>query len=152
METKSTTTDVSQAGTASRNQAVVRKVLRYAVGLFVALHGVVHLMGTGVYLRLTTIEGLPYETTVLSGAVDLGTTGIAVFGVLWAVAAVGFVVGAGAMILGRGGWQRTLTALAVGSFVLSALAREVAVAGVVVNIAILVGLWVRPRLLARLGL
>jgi hypothetical protein len=39
------------------------------------LHSLIHLMGTAVYMRLTTIEGFSYKTTLLGGRWDLGTSG-----------------------------------------------------------------------------
>ena len=50
------------------------------------VHGLIHLMGAVVYMRLGSIEGLPYKT-VLAGRWDVGGAGAAAFGLLWAVAA-----------------------------------------------------------------
>ena len=66
------------------------KALTWAGALVLALHGLVHLMGTTVYLKLGELEGMPYRTTLLDGRWDLGDGGIRVVGVLWAVAAVAF--------------------------------------------------------------
>jgi hypothetical protein len=32
-----------------------------------ALHGLIHLMGTTVYMQWSTIESFPYKTTLLAG-------------------------------------------------------------------------------------
>ena len=37
------------------------------VAIMIALHGLVHLMGTFAYLKLAEVQGLPYKTTMLVG-------------------------------------------------------------------------------------
>jgi len=71
------------------------------------VHGLIHLMGAVVYMRLGSIEGLPYKT-VLAGRWDVGGAGAAAFGLLWAVAAAGFVV-AGAGLAAGADWWRPMT-------------------------------------------
>ncbi len=70
------------------------KIMIIIAAIVLVLHGLIHLMGTAAYMKLAVIQQLPYKTTVLGGRWDLGTSGIAVYGVLWAVAAIGFVVAA----------------------------------------------------------
>jgi hypothetical protein len=102
------------------------------------LHGLIHLMGTAAYLKLANISGLPYKTTLLNDRLDVGDTGIRAFGLLWAVAAVGFVVGAVALF-GRLPWWRSVLVPVTGlSLALTALDWNVAFAGFFVNVAILV--------------
>jgi hypothetical protein len=69
----------------------MKNILLVPVTLILAFHGLIHLMGATAYLKLGVLQGLPYKTTVLGGRVDLGELGIAVFGALWAVAALGFL-------------------------------------------------------------
>ena len=108
------------------------------------LHGIVHLMGTAAYLKLTEIEQLPYKTTVLGGRWDLGPRGTAVYGALWTVAAIGFIVAALALFSGWNWLQPVLLGVTLFSLVLTALDWGVAYAGVIVNIAILVILILGP--------
>jgi hypothetical protein len=110
------------------------------------LHGLIHLMGTTVYMKLGTLEALPYKTTLLSGRWDLGEGGIRAFGALWAVAAIGFVVAAVALLAGWGWWQPTLIWVALFSLVLTALDWSNAYAGVIINIVILAVLALGPRI------
>lgn len=78
----------------------------YAAAAFLALHGIVHLLGTAVYLELAEVADFPYKTTLLGGWWDVGRAGIRVFGVLWAVAAVGFVASAVALVVGGSRGER----------------------------------------------
>ena len=114
--------------------------------IVLVLHGLIHLMGTAAYMKLAVIQQLPYKTTVLGGRWDLGAGGIAVYGVLWAVAAIGFVVAALAFWFGWAGWQPLLLGVTLLSLALTALDWDVAFAGVILNIVILALLWLGPRL------
>lgn len=107
-------------------------------------HGLIHLMGTTVYLRLGEITGFAYKTTLLGGRWDLGAVGIGVFGALWAVAAVGFIVAAIGMLTGSSWWQPALIAVTIFSLVLTALDSSLAFAGIGLNILILIVVfWMR---------
>lgn len=101
-------------------------------------------MGTASYLKFATVEGLPYKTTVLDGRWDLGTRGIAAFGVLWAAVALGFVIAALAFWFGWVWWQSVLVGVTLVSLLLTALNWDVAYAGVGIDLAILLLLWLGP--------
>ena len=102
------------------------------------VHGLIHLMGATVYLRLGEVQGLPYKTTVLNGRLDLGSTGIGVFGALWIVPALGFVLAAMALAFGWNWWLPALVGAALASLVLTGLDWNVAYAGAIVNVVIVV--------------
>ena len=121
------------------------KIMIVIAAIVLVLHGLIHLIGTAVYMKLAPVQGFVYKTTLLGGRWDLGTGGIAVYGVLWAVAAVGFVVAALAFWFGWAGWQPLLLGVTLLSLVLTALDWDVAFAGVILNIAILALLWLGPR-------
>jgi hypothetical protein len=114
--------------------------------LILVLHGAIHLMGTAVYLKLGQIQGLAYKTTVLDGRVDLGESGIRVFGVLWMVAAIAFGVAALALVLGWETWRPILLAATLVSLLVAALDWEVAFTGAIVDLGILIVAWVVPRM------
>ncbi len=57
------------------------------------LHSLIHLMGTAVYMRLPTLEGFAYKTTLLGGRWDLGTSGTWGFGLLWLLAGMPLGIG-----------------------------------------------------------
>ena len=122
------------------------RIMLIVATIVLVLHGLIHLMGTAAYMKLAVIQQLPYKTTVLGGRWDLGAGGIAVYGVLWAVAAVGFVVAALAFWFGWAGWQPLLLGVTLLSLALTALDWDVAFAGVILNIVILALLGLGPRL------
>ena len=112
-------------------------ILTIIAYIVLVLHGLIHLMGTVAYMKLVDIQQLPYKTTVLGGRLDLGSRGTAVYGLLWAVAAIGFIVSTIAMISGWEWWQPVLLGITIFSLILTALDWKVAYAGVIVNIIIL---------------
>jgi hypothetical protein len=59
----------------------------FAAGVVLVLHGMIHLMGTTVYMKLGHVEASPYKTTLLGGRWDPGEGGMRVFGALWLIPA-----------------------------------------------------------------
>jgi hypothetical protein len=86
---------------------------------------------------LATIAGFPYRTTALNGTIALGGAGARAVGIAWLACAVGFVL-AGLGIWRGGSWALPLTAaLAAVPIVDCVLGLPEAIAGIVVNAAIL---------------
>lgn len=111
--------------------------LTYLIAFVLAAHGLVHLLGVAVYLELATVADLPYKTTLLGGAIDVGDSGMRIYGFLCGVAAVGFVASAGAFLVDWHSWQRLLIAVTLFSLGLTILDWSVASAGIAVNLVIL---------------
>ena len=120
------------------------RIVTVIASVILFLHGLIHLMGTAAYLKLTEIDQLPYKTTVLSGRWDLGSIGTTIFGILWAVAAIGFVLTAIALFGNWDWWRSVLIGVTLFSLVLTSLDWGVAYAGVIVNLAILLILFLGP--------
>ena len=45
----------------------LKKTFLIFAAIILALHGLIHLMGTITYLQIGTIEGFTYKTTLLNG-------------------------------------------------------------------------------------
>ncbi len=120
-----------------------RTLIVFAAVILV-LHGLVHLMGTTVYMKLGTIQNLPYKTTVLGGRVDLGEGGMRLFGALWAIAAAGFVVAGVGLMAGWPWWRPLLVVVTFFSLTLTVADWQAAFAGAIVNVIILAALWLVP--------
>lgn len=121
------------------------RVITLAAAVVLVLHGLIHLMGTTVYMRLGKVEALPYKTALLGGRWEVGEGGMWIFGALWAAAAVGFVLATVAWQAHWGEWQRLLLAVTLLSLVVTVLDWEKAFMGAVVNVGILALLWLAPR-------
>jgi len=123
----------------------VAKIALAFVVFVLVVHGLIHLMGTAVYLRLAEVKGLTYKTTLLSGHWELGENGIRVFGALWILPTIGFVAAALALAIGRGWWQPVLLWTTLLSLALTGLDWRNAFMGAITDTAILVLLWLRPH-------
>lgn len=109
-------------------------VSRVAAVFFVA-HGIAHLVGFVASWQLGSTADTSYSTLILNGAVDVGDAGMRVMGVLWVAAAAAFFVAAVAVIRGP---YRVVVAVAAFSLVLCVLGLPRAIAGVAIDVAILV--------------
>ena len=107
-------------------------------------------MGFAVYLRLAVLEGLRYPTRLLGNQLPADTSVVWVLGLLWLVAALGFLVGAGGLVTEQGWWRPVIIATAALSILVSVLGWPDARFGVVVSGAVLIivlfGTIVAPRL------
>ena len=121
------------------------KIALAFVVFVLVVHGLIHLMGTAVYLRPAEVKGLTYKTTLLSGHWELGENGIRVFGALWILPTIGFVAAALALAIGRGWWQPVLLWTTLLSLALTGLDWRNAFMGAITDTAILVLLWLRPH-------
>ena len=115
-----------------------------ALGLIA--HGLIHLMGTIVYMKLGEIPGFNYKTTLLNGRWDLGVNGMRSFGALWIFPAVGFVVIGIALLMNLSWWRSILVPVTLFSLIITNVDWSVAYAGLIVNIAILSLVWWSPRI------
>lgn len=120
------------------------KTLSIIVAILLVLHGLIHLMGTVTYLKLGTVQGLTYKTTLLNGRWDWGEGGIRIYGALWGLAALGFVIAAIAMLTGAAWWRPLLGGVTMLSLALTALDWQDAFAGAVLNLVILAWLGIAP--------
>ena len=120
------------------------KILSIVIALALTLHGLVHLMGTVTYMKLGAAQGLAYKTTLLDGHWDLGENGMALYGALWALAAIGFAAAAVALLAGWDWYRPALMGAAVFSLALTVLDWKVAFAGAILSVLILAGLWLAP--------
>lgn len=114
-------------------------MMRRALAVFLALHGVVHFIGAAVAWRLMTSPDNPYTTTVLWGNIDLGETGITIVGAAWLLPLAAFVVAAVGLWLNRGWALPAVLIAAVLSLAICLLGMPAAVAGLVIDV-LLIGL------------
>ncbi|MCC6499570.1 MAG: ABC transporter permease [Anaerolineales bacterium] len=122
------------------------KILIIIAAIILSLHGLIHLLGTVTYWKLGMVQGLTYKTTLLGDRWNVGEAGVAVYGTLWALAAIGFLLTAVALLAGWEWYRPVLISVAVGSLVITALNWKDAYIGAILNILILIILLLGPNI------
>ncbi len=112
-------------------------MIRILLMVVLMVHGLIHLIGFVVPWRLTTIEGMPYKTTLLAGGLNVGDTGIRVVGLLWLLLALGFVVAGIAVVSGQPWWRMLTLGVTLLSLVVTMLGLPDSPFGVLINLIIL---------------
>jgi hypothetical protein len=120
-------------------------MLRIVAGIFLALHGLVHLLWFGVAWRFITTEDLPYSTKVLADRIDVGGGGIRIAGLLWLAATVVWVTAGLGLVFSAHWWQGVTVAAALISSVMCILGLPVAKYGLLINLVILVLLFLNGQ-------
>ena len=101
---------------------------RIVFAVIIALHGLVHLMGTVDFWGIADLDEIAPP--------NASATMVDVLGGLWLVAAIGFVVGAGALGAGVRWWRQLVLATAVLSIVLTGAVWADAWVGLVLSVVI----------------
>lgn len=113
--------------------------MRTLLALILIGHGAAHVVGFAVPWRLVASAGVPYRTTVLGGALDVGPIGVRLVGVLWLLTAVAFVSVAVGLLQYAAWWYREALVLVGFSLMLCVLALPESRPGLVAN-AVVAGL------------
>lgn len=127
------------------------KILGFFAAFFLFAHGLVHLLGTAVYLNHAEIKNFAYKTTVLGGRWELGDFGMRIFGSLWVLPAMGFAVAALALAAGWGWWKPALVSATLLSLLLTTLDWNMAFMGAVIDMVILAALAIAAPIVAYLA-
>lgn len=94
------------------------RILSIVLVVFIALHGLIHLMGFVAYWPLAKISELPYKTNLLAGRWEVGAGGMRLFSLAWLLAALAFLVAAAALVFGRPVWAPLLLVAVLFSLIL----------------------------------
>lgn len=125
--------------------------MKILLAILFCVHGIAHLVGFVVPWQITKMEDMPYKTTLLSGQINVGDTGIRIVGLLWLMAAVGFVISGIAVLRLTPWWNTWALYISLFSLILSILGWPESKIGVLVNLLILIFLvwgdsirWIPP--------
>jgi len=125
-----------------------RKILIPA-GFLLLIHGLIHFLGFIAYWQIAELEDLPYKTTLIFGAIDIGDGGIRVFGLFWVLAGAGYMASVMILALGKNEQARLCIFLVtLLSLFLCLLDFTVCYTGAAFNVLILLGLLAERRRLS----
>ena len=114
--------------------------MRTLFALLLIVHGIAHLVGFVVPWHVVRAPDLAERTTVLGGSLDLGESGMKIFGILWLILAFGFVASGWALMTE---WWDTvwIVRLAAMSIVLCIVGWPDTQIGLAVNAAIIIAVF-----------
>lgn len=124
-----------------RSDTLIR-FLSIILVVIVILHGLIHLLGFAAYWPLADIPNLPYKTSLLGGRLEVGASGMRIFSLLWLLVALGFVLAAGALALGKSYWAPLLLGTTLLSLAICILDWKVAYLGALIDVFLLLVLGV----------
>ena len=116
--------------------------MKYLIAAFLSIHGIAHLVGFVVPWKIAQLEEMPYSTTILSTKIDLGDTGIKIFGVFWLILALAFFLSIYFIFSHNPLWFVFTICASLFSIIFCILGLPDAKIGVFANILILLGLFV----------
>lgn len=114
--------------------------MQLAFGVILLVHGLAHLVGFVVTWRVAKLQEMPYKTTILAGAVDVGDVGIRVMGGLWLATAVAFAIVAVGAFVGTSWWFPVALMMTTVSLFVTILGWPDSRIGVGVNVVLLAAL------------
>jgi magnesium-transporting ATPase (P-type) len=106
--------------------------------VFMALHGLVHVIGFTVPWGLGGPRDVGYSTLILNRSIEVGDTAVKLLGFVWLAAAIAFVIVAVMIWRGHPWALRSTVTLLIGSLVLCTIGLPGAVMGLAIDVALLV--------------
>jgi hypothetical protein len=82
--------------------------VRIVLAVMLLAHGVAHLPGFLVSWQLRSFPELPYRTTILGGAVDVGAGSVKAIGLVWLLLSALFVAIAAAALMRATWWPQSV--------------------------------------------
>jgi hypothetical protein len=111
--------------------------MRIAVGIYLLVHGICHLVGFLVPWRIITSKEEPYKTTLLEGTLDVGPVGIRMVGIVWLLAGLAIMASGIGAFAWWPWWRNATLTLALASLVLCVLGLPGAKIGILANLLLL---------------
>lgn len=120
-------------------------LMRLALAVFMVLHGIAHIVGFLGAWHPERLEGFTYRTTILGGLLNVGDSGIRLFGLAWLGLAIAFVLVAAMALANHPAWIPSALGIATLSFAFCLIGWPDARIGVAVNAAIALAILLGQR-------
>lgn len=111
--------------------------MKLLLAILFVTHGFAHLVGFVIPWRIATMEEMPYKTSILKGKINLGNTGIRIYGLFWLLLALAFFAIAAVLLFHQDWWTSASLYVAIVSLFFCILGWPDARIGVVVNLLII---------------
>jgi hypothetical protein len=120
--------------------------MNIAIGIYMFVHGLAHIVGFLVSWKLVNDKDSPYKTTILFDKIDLGDKGIRAMGIIWLLTGLAFFILTFGVIVKSDWWKTDTFYVTFFSLLMSILALPDTKYGVMANVLLLLFLWFAPYL------
>lgn len=127
------------------------KIIAIGIAVLVIIHGMIHLIGFRVYGRGIRMADMPFKTTFFNDSLDLGIFGTRVYGWLWLLPTLGFILAGVGFFLHASWWQPLLIVASLSSLIITGVDWKNAFLGTLID-AILLVLTLFSPIAARFGI
>ncbi len=127
------------------------KIITLGVAGLILIHGLIHLIGFQVYAQKAQVAEMPFKTTFLRGWIDLGDSGTRLYGLLWLLPMLGFILAGVGLLLHTTWWQPALIIGSLASLILTGMDWSNAFRGTLIDLILLSAVLLSP-IAARFGI
>ena len=127
------------------------KIITTAIAILLVIHGMIHLIGFRVYGQGVQVADMPFKTTFFNGSFDLGISGTRVYGWLWLLPTLGFILAGGGFFLHASWWQPVLIIASLASLIIMGMDWKNAFLGILIDVILLAVILFSP-IVARFGI
>ena len=127
------------------------KIIIAGIAVLVIIHGLIHLIGFRVYAQAAQVAEMPFKTIFLNGSLDLGASGTRVYGWLWLLPTLGFILAGVGFFLHASWWQPALIVASLASLIVTGMDWKNAFLGTLID-AILLAVTLLWPIAARFGI
>ena len=127
------------------------KIITVGIGVLVIIHGLIHLIGFRVYAQAAQVAEMSFKTIFLNDSLDLGVSGTRVYGWLWLLPTLGFILAGVGFFLHASWWQPVLIIASLASLIIMGMDWKNAFLGILIDVILLAVILFSP-IVARFGI
>ena len=127
------------------------KIISLGIALLVVVHGLIHLIGFRVYAQAAQVAEMSFKTIFLNDSLDLGVSGTRVYGWLWLLPTLSFILAGVGFFLHATWWQSVLIVASVASLIITGIDWKNAFLGTLID-AVLLAIVLFSPIAARFGI
>jgi hypothetical protein len=132
-------------------QIMFLKIIAIGIAVLVIIHGMIHLIGFRVYGQGVQMAEMPFKTTFFNGSLDLGNFGTRIYGWVWLLPMLGFILAGVGFFLRVSWWQPVLIVSSLASLIITGIDWKNAFIGTLID-AILLAVVLFLSIAARFGI
>ena len=113
------------------------KIIAIGIAILLVIHGMIHLIGFRVYGQGVQMAEMSFKTTFFNGSVDLGISGTRVYGWLWLLPTLGFILAGVGFFLHTSWWPPVLIVASLASLIITGMDWKNAFPGTLIDMVLL---------------